>query len=260
MNLADVTPLILTYNEEANLARILGQLRWAAEIVVIDSGSTDRTREIAISHSNVRFVVRPLDTLAGQSNYGIAHVRTPWILLLDADYFVPDAFADELRTLQPPETAAAYRAAFRYAVDGVPLRASLYPPRAVMLRRGSAEVWQDGHAHRVRTAGSTHDLATAIVHDDRKPFARFIARQRHYMRQEARKLREAGGAEIGLAGRIRKLVVVAPFAVAFHSLFVKGLILDGWPGLRYAFERFVAECILSVELLKPSPDQGAGGM
>jgi hypothetical protein len=48
---------------------------------------------------------------------------------------------------------------------------------------------------------------------------------------------------------VRKLIFVAPFAVVVHSLFVKGLILEGRPGLRYAWERFVAELFLSRELL-----------
>jgi hypothetical protein len=106
----------------------------------------------------------------------------------------------------------------------------------------------DGHTQRLRVEGKTGTLREHVVHDDRKPFRRFVQRQRVYMRQEAEKIRRAKS--LNLAGRIRKLRVVAPFAVLVHTLFVKGLILDGIPGLRYTFERVVAEAILSWELIK----------
>ena len=85
---------------------------------------------------------------------------------------------------------------------------------------------------------------------DRKPFSRFVERQRRYMRDEAEKLRHVNPRALNVAGRVRKLIVVAPFAVLVHTLFVKGLILDGKAGLRYAWERFVAELILSRELVR----------
>lgn len=250
MRLDDITPVILTRDEEPNIGRTLAQLAWATEVIVVDSFSTDRTIELARQFPNVRLLQRQFDTLAGQSNFGIAEARTPWVMLLDADYFVPGEFAEELRALNA--TARAYIAGFRYAVHGKPLRASLYPPRVVLLQKAHATVWQDGHAHRVRVDGETGTLRAKIVHDDRKPFARFVERQRKYMRQEAEKLRTADPRTLNVAARVRKLVVVAPFAVVLHALFVRGVILDGWPGLVYAFERFIAELILSRELLRPS--------
>ncbi len=250
MNLSDITPLILTRDEEPNLERTLAQLTWAQDIVLVDSFSTDATVEIAKRFPNVRVFQREMDTLAGQSNYGLHQARTPWVLLLDADYYVPAAFVDELRTLEPASGVRAYRGAFRYAVGGKPLRASLYPPRIVLLHREHATVWQDGHAHRVVADGDVETLETKIIHDDRKSFARFVERQKRYMREEAEKLRQANPLTLTAAGRIRKMVVIAPFAVVVHTLFVKGLIFDGVAGLRYTWERFVAELILSREMLR----------
>lgn len=250
MDLADITPVILTRDEEANLGRTLAQLAWARDVVVVDSFSTDRTLDIARSFSNVRVFQRQIDSLAEQSNFGIRQAQTPWVLLLDADYFVPDAFARELASFDALPGVRAYRAAITYAVNGKPLRASLYPARIVLLHREHTRVWQDGHAHRVLADGDVATLATKIVHDDRKPFSRFVERQKKYMRQEAEKLRRADPRALSLAGRLRKLVVVAPLAVLVHTLFGKGLILDGAAGLRYTWERFVAELILSRELLK----------
>lgn len=247
--LDQITPVLLTRDEEANIERTLSHLTWAREVVVVDSFSRDATVTIAGRFPNVRIVQREFDSLAGQSNYGLAQAKTRWVLLLDADYILPDDFVAELKALEPPAGVRAYRAGFVYAVNGRPLRGSLYPPRIVLLDRDHASVWQDGHAHRVLADGDVGMLQTKIVHDDRKSFARFVERQRKYMREEADKLRTANPNSLSLAGRVRKLIVVAPFAVLVHSLFVKGLFLDGPAGWRYAGERFVAELILSKELL-----------
>lgn len=248
--LDQITPVILTRDEEANLERTLAQLTWARDVVIVDSFSSDATLAIAGRFPNVRVFQRELDTLADQSNYGFAQARTPWVLLLDADYFLPQAFIDELRDLEPRPDVRAYRAAFRYAVNGKPLRASLYPPRIVLLHREHARVWQDGHAHRVLADGAVDELDAKIIHDDRKSFARFMTRQKIYMRQEAEKLRSVDPRALSMAGRVRRLIVVAPFAVLFHTLFIRGLVFDGMAGLRYTWERFVAELILSRELLR----------
>lgn len=250
MHLDDITPVILTRDEEANIGRTLGALAWAKEIVVVDSFSNDATLDIARTYPNVRVVQRPFDTLAAQSDHGLKEAKTPWVLLLDADYLVPPAFVEELRAIEPAPHIRAAIAAFTYAVRGKPLRASLYPPRIVLLQREHASVWQDGHAHRVAVDGDTITLREKIVHDDRKSFKRFVERQRKYMKQEAEKLRQRDPRTLNAAAHVRKLIVVAPFAVVLHTLFVKGLILDGWPGLVYTWERFVAELILSRELLR----------
>lgn len=251
---ADVTPLLLTRDEEVNIGRTLAQLTWAHDVVIVDSISTDNTVAIAKSFPNVRVVPRPFDDLASQWNYGAAQVKTPWILGLDADYFVPAPFANELRDLDPPPSVTHYSAAFGYAVNGRPLRASLYPARPVLFRRERVSFFMDGHTHRARIEGEGRMLREKIIHDDRKPFSRFVQRQRKYMRDEAAKIRRGDG--LNWAGRVRKLRVIAPFAVVVHSLFVKGLILDGIPGLRYTWERFVAEVILSIELMKPARSLG----
>jgi len=246
--LSEVTPVILTRDEEANVGRTLAQLAWAREVIVLDSESTDRTRAIAESFPNVRFVTRPFDDLASQWNAAVSMVTTEWILTLDADYFVPDEFAAEVDALPP--VADAWEAEFVYAVNGRPLRASLYTPRPVLLRRGAFVIYMDGHTQRTRSLGITGRLSARIVHDDRKSLRRFIDRQKRYMRDEAAKLRALRWRHANTAARIRKLRVVAPFAVALHTLLVKRAILDGPAGWRYALERVIAELILSWELIR----------
>ena len=244
-----ITPVILTRDEEPNIARTLGQLTWAGEVVVVDSFSTDATAEIARGFPNVRLFERAFDGHAKQWTFAQQQVRTPWFLSLDADYFLPEAFVRELASLEP-DAVRGFRASFRYAVGGKPLRASLYPPRIVLAATPHATFWQDGHTQRISVDGDIGDLREPILHDDRKDFRSFVARQKRYMVAEAEKLRLRDPRALGLAGRVRKLIVVAPFAVLVHTLIVKGLVLDGVPGLRYVWERFVAELILSRELLR----------
>ena len=57
-------------------------------------------------------------------------------------------------------------------------------------------------------------------------------------------------AELNLAYRIRRRIVPAPVLVFFHTLFVKGLIFDGWPGWLYVTQRTLAEFLLSLRLLE----------
>jgi len=245
-----ITPVILTRDEEPNIGRTLERLTWAREVIVCDSGSRDATLAIARRFPNVRIVERPLDTLANQWTFAVEQAKSEWVLTLDADYIVPAAFVDEIASLD--FNAAGYEASFVYAINGRPLRATLYTPRAVLLRRDRTTFYMDGHTQRVRVDGPVVPLREKIIHDDRKSMRNFIARQRRYMRDEAAKLRAADPRTLNTAARIRKLRIVAPLAVVPYTLFAKRLILDGRAGLRYALERFIAETILSWELIKPA--------
>jgi glycosyltransferase involved in cell wall biosynthesis len=248
----EVTPVVTTRDEAANIERSLRGLAWAREVIVIDNFSEDDTPRIASSFPNVRVIQRIFDNLATQWAFACAQSKTEWVLTLDADYIVPDDLAREIDALEPSDDAGAYEASFTYVSRGRPLRGSLYPPRAVLLRRGRYEFAMDGHTQRVNVTGVIRPLQHRALHDDRKPMKRFIARQRRYMRDEATKLRATPFGTLPFSGKIRKLRVVAPFAVVVQTLFVKRLVLDGWPGIHYAIERFIAECILSRELLTPS--------
>jgi len=249
--LDEITPVILTGNEERNIGRTLAQLAWAKDVVVVDSMSGDATVALAQTFPNVRVFPRPLDTLAKQWTFAVEEtgIRTPWVLTLDADYFVTPELVEELRALDPPTRTTAYVARFLYAIHGRPLHGSLYPPRMVLLRRGRFVFYQDGHTQRVRIDDLASTLRSPIIHDDRKGVGRFFTRQLRYMEDEADKLLDSKRRG-SLRDRIRRLRIVAPPLVFLHTLFVKGVIRDGWPGVYYALERFAAELILSMILIE----------
>ena len=73
--LESITPLILTFNEEANLARTLAKLDWASEIILVDSFSDDATCEIARQRRGLKLFQREFDSHAEQWNYGLKQAR-----------------------------------------------------------------------------------------------------------------------------------------------------------------------------------------
>ena len=133
--LDQITPVILTYNEENNIARTLDRLRWARDVVVVDSFSTDKTVSLIKSFPGVRLFQRAFDSHAQQWNYAVKEtsVATEWILALDADYYLTDEFIREVSQLTPTFEIDGYTAAFRYCILGHPLRGSLYPPVTVFI-------------------------------------------------------------------------------------------------------------------------------
>src|SRR5436190_20853013 len=125
--LEQITPLILTYNEAPNIGRTLERLRWARDIVVVDSFSDDNTLEIISQFSNVRVFQRVFDSFAGQWEFGLKEtgIATEWVLALDADFILTDAVVEELESQLPAGNMAGYKIFLKYCVHGKPLCSSL---------------------------------------------------------------------------------------------------------------------------------------
>lgn len=250
MQLDRITPLILTYNETPNIERTLQRLAWAKRIVVIDSFSTDTTLEILVNYANVDIYKRPFNSFAEQCNFGLTHVMTEWTLSLDADYVLSLDLIDELQAIPDKTSLDGLRAPFRYCVLGRPLRGTLLPPRTVLYRTKKATYYNDGHAHRVDVDGTVGQVRSPIFHDDRKPLSHWLWAQNRYMVLEAQKLTQTPNHQLGLADKIRKTKVLAPFVVLLYCLILKGGILDGWRGWYYAVQRTLAELLLTVHLIE----------
>ena len=228
----------------------MAALSWAKEVLIIDSGSTDGTVEIARSaHPNVRVVQRAFDNHTAQWNFGLEQVATPWVLSLDADYVVTPEFIAEIGALQPPENVAGYSAEFSYCVFGRRLRASVYPRRTVLFRRARSHYIKDGHTQLVEMEGSVLPMTSKINHDDRKPFSFWLQSQDRYATIEARHLLSTPMRQLSFQDRLRRKIFVAPMAMFLYLLFARGLILDGWPGWFYVSQRTITELLVSIRLL-----------
>jgi len=248
--LDQITPLILTYNEAPNIARSLGALGWAQDIVVVDSFSDDDTVALAKSFPRVRVFPRAFDCHRNQWEFGLKEtgISTPWVLALDADYVLSDELVAELAKLTPNAQTSGYRASFVYCINGRKLRSGIYPPVTVLYRRDAATYVQDGHTQRVALDGAIEDLHAPVFHDDRKSLRRWFSSQAKYTELEAQKLRAADPAQLGFADRLRRWRIVVPPVMLVYCLFVRGGILDGRAGFYYAFQRAIAEAMLSRRL------------
>jgi glycosyltransferase involved in cell wall biosynthesis len=246
----EITALVLTRNEGPNIARTLQALSWVKQLLVLDSFSTDKTLDLVKSiapHATV--LQRPFDSFAGQCNFGLSQITTEWVLSIDADYVLTPTLIAEIAALDPTADVAGYSVEFRYCIFGRPLRSTLYPARTVLYQRKLANYRDEGHGHRVAVDGKVEKLSSKIDHDDRKPFSQWIWTQDQYAIIEAQHLLWKPIGHLSFPDRLRRRIFFAPMAIFFYLLFWRWLILDGWPGWFYVFQRTVAELLLSIRLL-----------
>jgi glycosyltransferase involved in cell wall biosynthesis len=245
-----LTALILTRNEEENIGRTLSAIRWIDKVVIVDSFSSDQTVQVAQeSHPNVRVLQREFDTHATQWNFGLEQIDTEWVLTLDADYDVSADLSNEIKQLNAPEEVVGYEAGFEYRIFGRSLRTSVYPPRTVLFRAKQCSYYDDGHTQRLRANGTVGSLRGKIYHDDRKPFSHWLQSQNKYAKIEAKHLLAQPLEKLSAPDRLRRKIFFAAPVMFFYLLFGRGLILDGWPGWIYVWQRTVAEMLLSMRLL-----------
>jgi glycosyltransferase involved in cell wall biosynthesis len=249
MNINNITPLILTYNEDPNIERTLEKLAWAKEIIAIDTYSTDHTLEILKSYPQIKIFQRKFDTHTQQWNYGLEQVESEWVLSLDADYVMKDSPIETFESLLDPDING-YFIPFKYCVFGKPLRGTILPPRLALFRKASATYIDDGHTQLLKLQGQSSQLNYYIHHDDRKPLSRWLWAQDRYMVIEAKKLLETPDRDLSWGDRIRKRKVFAPLIILVYCLIFKGGILDGWQGWYYAFQRTLAELLLAIHTIE----------
>lgn len=248
MNLTEITPLVLTYNEKENIVRTLDQLSWARRVVVVDSYSTDATPAIARNFKNVEVFQRTFDNHESQWNFGLDCVETPWVLSLDADYILTESLIDELASLQPGEDVNGYKIGFKYCVFGKPLSGTVLPPRTALFKTAKARYINDGHTQLLSVRGGVETLKSKILHDDRKSLSRWLSAQDKYMILEVKKL--FSPVPLSFSDKLRKAIFFAPLVMFFYCLIIKRGFLDGKRGWFYAYQRLLAECLLSIRIIE----------
>lgn len=188
--------LILTLDEEVNLPRCLASIRGCDDIVVLDSGSKDRTVEIA-REAGARVFVRAFDTFAQQRNYAQREIpfRHPWVLHLDADERLSVPMRHECGGVIGFQDVDGFLAAAKIRWDGKWVRrSSKFPQLRVRFVRAPEFQFVDGpDGARAAAHMRMGELCTSLDHDaSLRTETELLQRHRRYAAHLARHHRDTG--------------------------------------------------------------------
>ena len=223
---------MIAMNEEANLPRALESVRWADEIVVVDSGSTDASQEIARGFG-ARLFEEPWKGYARQKNSAIAHCTEDWVLSLDADEQVTPELAQEIGKLlagEPP--VSAYWIPRLNHFLGRPLRHGGYwpDPKLRLFRRGSAQFAERPVHETLKADGPTGRLIGCLLHHCYPTLEEYIDHMNRYSTLGAAMAAGGGRDGRGLASFLVG-VLLNPAATFIYNYFFRQGFLDGRAGL-----------------------------
>jgi len=249
-----VTVVVPVRNEERNLPRCLSQLTAFESVVVVDSGSTDRTEAIA-RESGAEYLLFNWDGgFPKKRNWVLLNHRftTSWVLFLDADEYVTQDFTAELAGVLPTTTHAGFWVQYsnyflgRELRHGIPMRKlALIRVGAGLYERIEEDRWSgldmEVHEHPI-VKGSLGSLRSRIEHNDYKGLHAYIARHNDYSSWEASRfvqLEKTPAAWADFTPRQRRKYGsltrwwLAP-AYFLNSYIWKLGFLDGFPGFAFA--------------------------
>jgi glycosyltransferase involved in cell wall biosynthesis len=257
-----VSVLILTLNEETNIAACVDSLEWSDDIVLLDSQSTDATRQIAAARG-ARTVVRAFDNWSAHQNWAVANIefRHPWVLYFDADERCPPELRDEVLTRarsDAPEAALRVRRK-DYFMGRWLQHAQLYPTWLVRLFRPQRIRYERLVNPVAVVDGPVGELREHIIH---YPFSHgishWIARHNRYSDMEALEAAKVRGGERAAARlfvadpneRRRALkdiffrLPARPVVKFFYYYCWRRGFLDGRAGLSYASLQAIYEYMI----------------
>jgi len=230
---------IITLNEESNLPRTLASVRFADEVIVVDSGSTDRTLEIAASYPNVKVISEPWKGFAAQKNSAIEKCTSQWVLSLDADEELSPELQIEIRTLLTEDPSAdAYLLKRRNLFLNHWVRfGGFYPdPKLRLFRRHSANFapparFSERPVHEtIAFEGKLETLRHDIIHHAYPTLESYIEHMDRYSTLGADLLYSKGRTSRGFPAFYWNIAIVPMFTFLWNYLFRFGF-LDGREGL-----------------------------
>jgi glycosyltransferase involved in cell wall biosynthesis len=161
-----ISAAIITYNEERNIPRALESLRCCDEVVVVDSGSTDRTVDLA-TKLGARVIDSDWRGYAGQKNYASSQCLHDWVLSLDADEALSEALEGEIWQIKKngPEFDAYTMPRLAQYLGRWILHSGWYPDRKVRLFDRRKAQWVGEYVHEsVVVGGNVGHLKSNILH------------------------------------------------------------------------------------------------
>jgi glycosyltransferase involved in cell wall biosynthesis len=230
-----ITAAIITFNEEVHIRAACESVAWADELIVVDSQSTDKTREIAVA-CGARVLNQVWPGFAAQKQFATDQASQEWVFSLDADERVSEELETSIHNLREEnddKLADGYLIARRSYYMGRWIRGGgWYPDRQLRLFRKSLGRWEGPHIHesvKLTSGARIANLAGDILHYP-SPDAAYHHRMigERYAPLAARQMFEAGRRTSAL-----KIAIVGP-ATFIRSFFLKSGFRDGLAGLSIA--------------------------
>jgi glycosyltransferase involved in cell wall biosynthesis len=223
-----ISGTIVTLDEERNIARAIASLRPCVdEIVVVDSGSADRTREIA-AEMGARVVREEWGGYAEQKNFAAACAAHDWILSIDADEELTPALAAEIQALRGAgnHSEAGWTMPRRARYLGRWIQHSgWYPDRKIRLYHRGRGSWKGERVHEsVEVAGAIGELRNDLLHFTCDSLNQHLLTIDRYTSLAAQAI-----AESGKPAPFRRLVIDPPWTFIRSYFFQRGF-LDGMHG------------------------------
>ena len=189
-----ITATIITLNEERNIARAIESLRCCDEILIVDSGSADRTTELA-ANLGARVIDAGWRGYAGQKNWAAEHAAHDWVLSLDADEALSEALEAEIWNLKkggPRHDAYTMPRLARYLGRWI-MHSGWYPDRKVRLYDRRKSRWVGDFVHEsVHVDGRVGHLDSNLLHFTCESLSEHIKTMERYTTLAAQELAARG--------------------------------------------------------------------
>ncbi len=218
---------IITYNEEKSIERTLKSVSFCDEIVVVDSGSKDKTLEIARHYTDKVYTQEWLG-YGKQKNFAIDKLSTDWVLSLDADEVVSNALRDEIINELKKPRFDAYALNFQLVFMGKPLKfGGTYPDYHVRLFRKGHYWFREDDVHEgIKT--KAFKLKNIVYHYSYDDLEDYFEKFNRYTTLAAKSRLKQGK-------KASKFYPFLRFGLELLKRFIlKGAFLDGYPGCVYA--------------------------
>lgn len=226
---------IITHNEARNIARAIGSLSVADEVVIVDAGSTDGTQQIA-AQLGARVIEHPFTGFAAQKNFATEQAENDWILSLDADEELNADAQQAIRlwksaasgTAEPSAAGYSFARRAHYLGRWI-LHSGWYPDWKLRLYDRRRGCWRGGYVHEsVVVTGAVETLPGEILHYTCDSLDEHRSRIEFYTDLAAREMLERGQR----AGILRR--IITPPWVFVNTYFIRLGVLDGYQGLLIA--------------------------